>query len=108
MFYPMNFKEAYFSFQFSSFTVQKITIRYKRFAEIYADIGGIWAASVALLAYAFVKSGHVDPKTKKEAYIFKYLPQGMRTAMLKEAKASSGMAPKSAPQVDVATPSNIA
>ena len=54
--------------------MQRITIRNKKFAEIYADLGGIWAASVALLGYAFVKSGYIDSVTKKEAYVFKYLP----------------------------------
>ena len=61
-------------FLFTSFIVQKVTIRNKTFGEIYAEIGGIWGASFALLAILFAKSGTHD-KQGKEAYIFKfYLP----------------------------------
>merc|ERR1711907_21557 len=60
----VDFKTAYLGFWYSNFVVQKITIRNKKFAEIYADLGGIWAASVALLAYVFVKSGYIDSTTK--------------------------------------------
>jgi len=88
--YSPNFKEAVLGFWYSSFVVQKITIRWKKWDEIYAELGGIWAASVALLAYAFVKSGHIDPRTKKEAYVFKYLPNKMRVNMI----SASGFAKK--------------
>ena len=70
----INTNEANIGFWFTSFVVQKITIRNKTFGEIYAEIGGIWGASFALLAILFAKSGTHD-KQGKEAYIFKfYLP----------------------------------
>lgn len=82
--YTTDFYKAYIGFWYSSFVVRKITIRRKTFSEIYSELGGIWAASVALLGYVFVKSGKIDGASKKEAYVFKYLPTATRLQWLDE------------------------
>merc|ERR1712194_529462 len=85
--------EGELAFVFSSFVVQKITIRNKTFGEIYAEIGGIWAASFALLAVIFAKSGARN-KEGKQAYIFKfYLPSAKKQAV--EAFAAANETAKS-------------
>jgi len=40
---------------FKSLFVRKTHIRYKTFLEIYTELGGIYAASIAILAFIFVK-----------------------------------------------------
>ena len=77
----INQKHMTFGFYFNSFLVQKITIRKKSFTEVYAEIGGIWGASIAVLALLFVKSGKRNKKGK-EAYIFKYYPGSVKKQVL--------------------------
>ncbi|KAL1526932.1 hypothetical protein AB1Y20_015623 [Prymnesium parvum] len=82
-----DFKSAHVGLYFASFVVHKIVIRNVTVAEIYSDLGGIWAASLAILAYLFAKSGHIDKSTRKEAYIFKFLPRSVRNAYINEGTA---------------------
>jgi hypothetical protein len=77
----LNQNQMVMGFWFTSFLVQKITIRNKNFGEIYAEIGGIWGASLAVLALLFVKSGTRNKKGK-EAYIFKYYPGSVKKQVL--------------------------
>ena len=77
-----DFLSATIGFYFDSFVVQKITIRWKTSAEVYSEVGGIYAASVALLALIFAKSGRIDPVTGREMFIFKYTPGWLRTKWL--------------------------
>jgi len=80
----LEFDKGTVGFVFESFTVRKIHIRNKTWAEIYADLGGIWAASVALLMLFWAKSGHVDARRHRETYIFRYLPGGVKRRFLRE------------------------
>ena len=77
-----NFLTATIGFYFDSFVVQKITIRSKTTSEVYSELGGIYAASLALLMLIFAKSGRIDPATGREIFIFKYTPGWLRTRWL--------------------------
>ena len=46
---------AVMGINFKSLFVRKTHIRYKSFLEIYTELGGIYAASIAILAFIFVK-----------------------------------------------------
>jgi len=86
----MDFKESLMGISFKSLFVRKTHIRYKTFLEIYTELGGIYAASIAILAFIFVKSGYVDKKEGgKEMYIFAYLPASMRVKWL-DGKSAKG------------------
>jgi len=72
---------------FGSFVFREITIRDKTYAEIWAEVGGIWAASSAILIILFVQSGHVKPKDEngtpgKELMVFRWQPSSMKKAAL--------------------------
>lgn len=81
----LNTNHMVMGFWFTSFLVQKVTIRNKNFGEVYAELGGIWGASIALLAILksgiFTKSGKRNKKGK-EAYIFKYYPGSKKKQVL--------------------------
>ena len=62
--------------------MRKITIRYKTFSEIIADIGGLWAAAFLLLGLLWKKSGYLSKPAGEEMWIFNYLPPKMRAEML--------------------------
>ena len=49
-----------------SFVVRYITIRNKFTSEILSELGGLWAAAVALIALAWSKSGHLNKKGGSE------------------------------------------
>ena len=50
----------------NSFVVRYITIRNKFTSEILSELGGLWAAAVALIALAWSKSGHLNRKGGSE------------------------------------------
>ena len=66
----------------NDFLVRKITIRYKTFSEIIADIGGLWAAAFLFLGLLWKKSGYLSKPAGEEMWIFNYLPPKMRSEML--------------------------
>jgi len=78
-------------FRFNTPIIDKIVVRSKTYTEIYAELGGIYAASLAILMMIFSKSGHLDKKGGKEMYIFAFLPDSWRKKWLtgKEAKDES-------------------
>ena len=73
---------GFLGISFNDFLVRKITIRYKTFSEIIADIGGLWAAAFLLLGLLWKKSGYLSKPAGEEMWIFKYLPPKMRSEML--------------------------
>ena len=77
-----EYGNAIIGFYFDSFLVTSVTIRWKTFTEVYAELGGIYAASIAILLFVFTKSGHLNEKGGKEMYIFAYLPSSMRAKWL--------------------------
>ena len=70
-------------FTFEHFT-RKITIRYKTVSEIWAEIGGLWAAATLVMALVFSQSGTTDPKNKKPSVIFNFFPSNMRKKWVDE------------------------
>ena len=70
-------------FTFEHFT-RKITIRYKTVSEIWAEIGGLWAAATLVMALVFSQSGTTDPKNKKPSVIFNYIPSKMRKKWIED------------------------
>ena len=73
---------GFLGISFNDFLVRKITIRYKTFSEIIADIGGLWAAAFLLLGILWKKSGYLSSPAGEEMWIFKYLPRKMKAKML--------------------------
>jgi len=63
---------------YDEFVVRKITIRFKTFAEIFAEVGGLWAGCAALLWLVWKKSGYLhkraDGSTGEEMMIINYIP----------------------------------
>lgn len=80
--YNLALERGIFGITFNDFLVRKITIRYKTFSEILADIGGLWAAAFLLLGLLWKKSGYLSSPAGEEMWIFKYLPTKMRSEML--------------------------
>ena len=50
----------------NSFVVRYITIRRKFTSEILCELGGLWAAAMALIALASSKYGHLNKKGDNE------------------------------------------
>jgi hypothetical protein len=72
---------------FGSFVFREITIRDKTPAEIWAEIGGIWAACAGVLIMFYAQSGHVKPTDEagnpgKELMVFRWQTGGMKKAAL--------------------------
>ena len=84
---------AEFLFAFNHFTRQ-VHIRNKTFAEIWAELGGLWAAAALLMGFFFVQSG-ATTADDKPAYVFAYLPNSVRRRYIREAQGDA--APRSAP-----------
>jgi len=78
---------AEFLFAFNHFTRQ-VHIRNKTFAEIWSEIGGLWAAAALLMSFFFVQSGATDAN-EKPAYVFAYLPNAIRRRYIREAKVGA-------------------
>ena len=74
---------SYMMFTFLHFA-RKVTIRYKTISEIWAEIGGLWAAATLVMAMVFSQSGTTDPKNKKPSVIFNFLPSKMRKRWIQE------------------------
>ena len=63
---------------------RKVTIRHKTISEIWAEVGGLWAAATLVMAMIFSQSGTTDPKNKKPAVVFNFLPNKMRKKWIQE------------------------
>ena len=63
---------------------RKVTIRYKTISEIWAEIGGLWAAATLIMAMIFSQSGTIGPENKKPAVIFNFLPSKLRKQWIQE------------------------
>ena len=75
--------EANLMFTFLHFA-RRVTIRDKTISEIWAEIGGLWAAATLIMALVFSQSGTTDPKNKKPSVIFNFLPSNMRKKWVDE------------------------
>jgi hypothetical protein len=75
--------ENAFMFTFLHFA-RKVTIRYKTISEIWAEVGGLWAAATLIMALVFSQSGTTDPRNKKPSVIFNFLPSKMRKKWIEE------------------------
>jgi len=67
---------------FNTFVVTKINIRDLTWAEIFADVGGLWAGAFAILLIVFKKSGHLNRPGGSEMYIFSCLLPSYRRKYL--------------------------
>ena len=76
----VEYTKSTLGFKFDDFVIREITIRNKTSSEIVAELGGLWAAAIAIIALFFVKSGHLNKEGGEETYIFKYLPVKTRAA----------------------------
>jgi len=72
----------------SSFTVDKIHISDHSWADVYTDLGGLWAASLFILALFFSSSGKISSKGRP-LLVFSYLPDSIRSQYLSEVDRSS-------------------
>ena len=90
----IHYTKSTLGFKFDDFVVREITIRNKTSSEIVAEIGGLWAAAVAIIALFFVKSGHLNKEGGEETYIFKYLPVKTRAAPMWRASRESPRVPR--------------
>lgn len=78
-------------FRIIDFHVDKITIRAHGFSDIWAQLGGLWAASLVVLAFFFKSSGRLNTKGY-ELQIFQFLPKKMRNDFLTGTEAKDGSA----------------
>eukprot|EP00961_Rhodomonas_salina_P259334 3504076-Rhodomonas_salina.1 len=77
----MWYTDATIFFRFSTHVVRRVHIRNKTLAEIWSEIGGLWAGATALMAFVFVSSGHLNTEGKVLS-IFRYLPNSKRKEYL--------------------------
>ena len=63
---------------------RRVTIRYKTISEVWAEVGGLWAAATLIMAMIFSQSGTTDPRNKKPSVIFNFLPSKMRKKWIEE------------------------
>lgn len=63
---------------------RRVTIRYKTISEVWAEVGGLWAAATLIMAMIFSQSGTTDPQNKKPSVIFNFLPSKMRKKWIEE------------------------
>ena len=61
---PLKPLQSGIMFTFLHFA-RRVTIRKKTISEIWAEIGGLWAAATLIMALVFSQSGTTDPKNKK-------------------------------------------
>lgn len=77
------------AFKFFSFTVNKIHVRRITFGEIWAQIGGMWGASIFVMSLMFGASGYIRKSDNKELLVLRF--QSLKSK--KEAiKAAGGIA----------------
>jgi hypothetical protein len=73
--------------RFGSFVIRDVLIRDKTYAEIWAEIGGLWAGCCAILLMFFTQSGHVQKNDEKgnpgrELMIFRHMPKSSKKKAL--------------------------
>ena len=70
-------------FQFQSFIVENVTIRWSTIAEIWAAIGGLYAAAAMLVSVLFAPSTHED-EDGNPIIVFRFVSATIRQTWLQE------------------------
>jgi len=75
------------AFSIREFIVTRTTIRWMSVPEMWAAIGGLWAASLFVMTFLFVSSGYTSvPHGGREVIQFRFLPNALRSRWLDKYK----------------------
>jgi len=72
-------------FQFSSFLSRDVTMRHKTGSEIWAEIGGAWAAALVILTFFFLEKGAAGENgVQQVVQIFRFRTPASRKELVKQ------------------------